>query len=532
MDERKGDWAMKTVWHNGKIYTMRHEGEQVEAILTFGGKVIQIGTYHTLKEEADREVNLQGAVMYPGFIDNHMHMIGHGERLRNVDLSTVHSAEEMLTVLRNAAKNLAKDEWLIGEGWDENQFEENMIPTAKQLNEVTENPIYLKRTCRHAALVNETALQLANIDDQTKNPDDGEIVRDEAGHATGYLLEGAQQLVFQLLAEPTVNQLTTSLRIAVDHLLSVGLTGAVTDDLGYYASYERPLQAFKQVVTDDNPFRARLLRRSTVFQQMMEDDITVAQPWLTLGEMKFFIDGFLGGRTALLRAPYCDALETKGIAVHTDEEIEQLVKMARAYGEAVAVHAIGDGAVEKIVHLLEKYPPSYGKRDRLIHVNVLSDELVERMLALPIVLDIQPVFVSSDFPWVMERLGKNRLDWAYAWRKLIDKGFICGAGSDAPIEDVNPLYGIYAAVTRRKIGETHSGYLPEEKLTRYEAVQLFTTGSAATIGLAHVRGKIDVGYDADFTILDRDLFTVPEEEIVQATVEMTIIAEEVRYKRK
>lgn len=524
--------CMKTVWHNGLIYTMGHEGECVEALLTFGGKIVDIGSYESLKKTADREIDLQGAVMYPGFIDNHMHMIGQGERLRNVDLSTVRSADEMLEVVRKAAEKLGPNEWLIGEGWDENQFETKVIPTARQLNKITTQPIFLKRTCRHAALVNETALALANIDDSTKDPTNGEIVRDEAGRATGYLLEGAQQLVFQFIEEPSVEQLTASLNASVDHLLSVGLTGAVTDDLGYYDSYEGPLQAFQQVITNDNPFRAYLLRRHTVFQQMMEDGVSVEQPWLTFGEMKFFIDGSLGGRTALLRSPYCDAKETKGIAVHTDEEIEQLVKMARAYEEAVAVHAIGDGAVEKILQVLEKYPPVYGKRDRLIHVNVLDDALVERMLALPIVLDIQPIFVSSDFPWVMERLGEERLTWAYAWKKLIHKGFICGAGSDAPIEDVNPLFGIYAAVTRRKIGETHEGYLPEEKLTRYEAVQLFTTGSAATMGLAQVRGKIDIGYDADFTIIDRDLFTIPIEEIPQANIEMTVVAGEVRYKRE
>ena len=206
------------------------------------------------------------------------------------------------------------------------------------------------------------------------------------------------------------------------------------------------------------------------------------------------------------------------MAVHTDEEIDALVALARNYGEAIAVHVIGDAAVEKALDAIEKHPVPEGKRDRLIHVNVLRDDLVERMEKLPVVLDIQPIFVSSDFPWVMDRLGEDRLDWAYAWKKLLDRGFICGGGSDAPIEEVDPLLGIYAAVTRRKPGETHEGYLPDEKLSRFEAVCLFTTGSAATIGKATVRGKIAVGYDADFTVLDKDLFEVDEEEILDANV--------------
>ena len=247
------------------------------------------------------------------------------------------------------------------------------------------------------------------------------------------------------------------------------------------------------------------------------------------GEMKFFIDGALGGKTALLSKPYSDTPETSGMAVHTDEEIEELVKLARKYNEAIAVHVIGDGAVEKALDAIEKHPAPEGKRDRLIHVNVLRDDLVKRMEKLPVVLDLQPVFVSSDFPWVMDRLGEDRLDWAYAWKKLLDRGFICGGGSDAPIEEADPLLGIYAAVTRRKPGETHEGYLPSEKLSRFEAVHLFTVGSVATIGKGDVRGKIQENFDADFTILDTDLFTVEDEGILDAKVVMTVVAGEVVY---
>ena len=151
--------------------------------------------------------------------------------------------------------------------------------------------------------------------------------------------------------------------------------------------------------------------------------------------MKFFIDGALGGKTALLSEPYTDTPETSGMAVHSDEEIDGLVALARSYEEAVAVHIIGDAAVEKVLDAIEKYPVPGGKKDRLIHVNVLRTDLVERMEKLPVVLDIQPIFVSSDFPWVMDRLGEDRLDWAYAWKRLLDRGFVCGGGSDAPVEE-------------------------------------------------------------------------------------------------
>ena len=186
------------------------------------------------------------------------------------------------------------------------------------------------------------------------------------------------------MPEPTEESLTRALRKSVDDLLSLGLTGAVTDDLGYYGDYPNPLQAFKNVIGAEKKFRAHLLRRSTVFAQLMEDKATYDEPWIEPGEMKFFIDGALGGKTALLSEPYADTPETSGMAVVTDEEIDALVALARKHGEAIAVHVIGDAAVEKALDAIEKHPVPEGKRDRLIHVNVLRDDLVERMEKLPV----------------------------------------------------------------------------------------------------------------------------------------------------
>lgn len=521
---------MKTLWYNGTMYTMEQEGDQVEALLTENGKISVVGTYEDLKEQADNEIDLQGSVLYPGFADSHMHMIGHGEKLLSLDLSKASSADEMMDMLMNAYPDLKSDEWFIGEGWNENNFPDKKILTRHELDKVTDSPMVLKRTCRHAALANSKALELAGISKDTLDPEDGVIMRDADGEPTGYLKEGAQEIVLALIPEPTEESLTRALQKSVDDLLSLGLTGGVTDDLGYYGDCKNPLQAFKNVIGEQKKFRAHLLRRSTIFKQLMEEQATYNEPWIEPGEMKFFIDGALGGKTALLSKPYADTPETSGMTVVTDEEIDALVALARKYGEAIAVHVIGDAAVGKALDAIEKYPVPTGKRDRLIHVNVLREDLVERMEKLPVILDLQPVFVSSDFPWVMDRLGKDRLEWAYAWKKLLNRGFICGGGSDAPIEEVDPLLGIYAAATRRKPGETHEGYLPDEKLSRFEAVGLFTTGSAGTIGKADVRGKLAPGFDADFTVLDRDLFQVEDEEIVGANVVLTVVAGEVMYR--
>lgn len=522
---------MKTVWHNGTIYTMEIEGETVDAVLTENGRVMAAGDAETLKAQADQDIDLNGAVMYPGFIDSHMHMIGHGARTLQLDLSYAKSADEMLRQLAETTKDHPADEWFTADGWNENNFEDNRIVSKEELDAVCQSPMLLKRTCRHAALANSKALELAGITRETPNPGNGTIVRDSSGNATGLLLEGAADLVEAVIPVPDEAALTRALQASVEDLLARGITGAVTDDLGYYTDYRNPLQAFHNVIGEDKlKFRAHLLRRATVFEQLMEDGASYDEPWIHGGEMKFFIDGALGGRTALLSEPYADDPGNSGMAVLTDDEIHNLVALARKYGESVAVHTIGDEAVEKVLDAIEADPPAEGKKDRIIHVNVLRDDLVDRLSQLPVILDIQPVFVPSDFPWAKDRLGEDRMDWAYAWKRLLDRGFICGGGSDAPVEEVDPLLGIYAAAYRRKPGETHDGYLPEEKLSRYESVALFTSGSAATIGKAGSRGKIAEGFDADFTILDRDLLTVESEDMLTAKTVMTVVAGEIMYK--
>lgn len=196
----------------------------------------------------------------------------------------------------------------------------------------------------------------------------------------------------------------------------------------------------------------------------------------------------------------------------------------------VAIHTIGDLSLEYVIDALELHPPAEGLRDRIIHCQLAREELIERMKQLPAIIDIQPVFVSSDFPSVIEKLGEHRLRYAYAWKTLLDAGLHCNGGSDAPIEQVNPFLGIYSAVTRRSFIDGVC-YMPEERLTVYEAVSLFTTGSAYAIGKEAKRGKIAKGYEADFTILDRNIFEIEAEEIKEVQAEMTVIDGKIVYRK-
>lgn len=521
---------MATVWHGGTIYTMASEGEKVQALLVDEGIIKGSGTYEELKQQATAEIDLQGKTLYPGFVDSHLHMIGHGEKLMRVDLSKIDSSEDMREQLVLLADDLKEGEWLIGEGWNENNFPDRKIFHRLELDEISQNPMLLKRVCRHAILANSTALALAGITKDTPDPEGGVIVRDKEGEPTGYLLDAAQELVAEHVPPVSVDYLTKALRVSVDNLLSLGLTGGHTEDMAYYGHFSKPLQAFKNVVGNEVKFRAHLLRHHQAFEEMMET-ATYAEPFVDPGPMKIFGDGSIGGRTAWLSKPYNDDPSTDGVAIHSDEALKDLVATARKHGEAIAIHVIGDMALEKALDAIELHPVPAGKRDRLIHTIVVREDLVERMKKLPVVLDLQPSFVTSDFPWVVERLGEERLEWAYAWKKLLDAGIICSGGSDAPIEEVNPLLGMYDAVTRRNPGETHEGYMPEEKLSRFEAIRLYTVGSAEAICKEDVRGKIKEGFDADFTVVDRDLFEGAPEQFLEAQIEMTVVAGEIMYNR-
>ncbi|WP_209122148.1 amidohydrolase [Alkalihalobacillus sp. BA299] len=528
---------MATLWYGGTFYTMKKEGEQVEAVLTDRGKIKALGTMNELESQFESEitkrVNIDGGFAYPGFVDSHLHMIGHGERLLRLDLSEVQSADRMKELLMEKVNEADEGEWVIGEGWNENNFSDRKIFHYTELDEIAPNhPMLLKRICRHALLANSKAMELANITKETVDPQGGVIVRDTNGQPTGYLLDEAQELIKQVVPEESADYLHKALTKSIDDMLRLGLVGGHTEDLSYYGSPERPLRAFNQVIDGQTrKFRAHLLVHHQVaktVQHQFEASFK-NHPYIELGAIKIFADGALGGRTALLSSPYNDAPDTNGVAIHSEEDLLEIVKLARTMKKPVAIHTIGDLAVEYALNAIEKYPLIGELPDRLIHVQVLRSELIDRLKKLPVILDIQPSFIASDFPWVEERLGYDRLSLSFAWKTLLNEGLVCAGGSDAPIESVDPLLGIHAAVTRRKVSEDHIGYLPEQKLSMFEAIKLYTSGSAAAINAQDRLGLIDKGFMADFTIFEKDLFQLDGNAIIEANPIMTVVDETVMY---
>lgn len=535
----KGDETVGTLWYGGNIYTLQAENHQVEAVYSKDSLIIAVGTKAELEDKFGSEmmikVDLQGDTMLPGFVDSHMHLIGHGERLIRLDLASYHSKAEVLAAVKKYSESIPNGDWIIGEGWNENLWGTNReLIYANDLDKLVPNhPVLLKRVCRHALVANSLALKAASIDEYTVCPPGGVIEKDEEGKPNGLLKDRAYDLVFQAIPTVSESYLQKALREAIKDAYKLGLTGAHTEDLNYYGGFERTFHTFKRVIEEEgHRFRAHLL----VHHEVIDDLISAGghfqsgNEWVEFGAMKIFADGALGGRTALLSHPYADDPSTSGVAIFSQEQLNNLVKKARDYEMPIAVHAIGDLAFEMVLNAIEKHPLTTEGRDRLIHAQILREELIDRAKKLPLILDIQPRFLAADFPWVIERIGAEREGCYYAWKTLLMKGLPCAGGSDAPIEPLNPFLGIHAAVTRTNIDDPDKiVYNANECLTVYEAVSLFTKGSAFAACHEINRGIIKEGNIADFTILQEDIFKINPDQIADVTVSKTVIGGEIVY---
>ncbi|RIW35735.1 amidohydrolase, partial [Bacillus salacetis] len=530
---------MGTLWYNGTFYTMTGEGASVEAVFTEDGVIQGAGSLHEIEADFSgsitKRIDVQGNTVFPGFVDSHMHLIGHGETLIRLDLSKMTTKEQVLLAVKEKAQNTPEGNWVIGEGFNENLWVNSEVVTRQEIDEVVpDQPVMLKRICRHAMVANSKALELAGIHEDSVNPPGGVIERDEAGRLNGVLKDTAQDLLVDALPSPTGEYLEAAMTKAVENCWRLGLVGGHTEDLSYYGNFKKTYQTFLNVIErDGRKFRSHLLVHQAVIDDWKDAGFSFmgGTELVEFGAMKIFADGALGGRTALLSHPYNDDPSTNGVAIHTQENLAALVKKAREYKLPIAVHTIGDKAFENVLEVVEANPSYNGRRDRFIHAQLLRRELIDRIKGLPLILDIQPRFVPSDFPWVIERIGEENMEYNYAWKTLLDEGIPCAGGSDAPIEPVDPLLGIHAAVTRTNpLDPERTVYMEEQKLSMYEAVSLFTKGSAYACHHEHDHGMIKKGYKADFTVLPKDLFQIGADELLEMEVEMTVVDETIVYK--
>ncbi|MBS3681954.1 amidohydrolase [Ornithinibacillus massiliensis] len=531
---------MRKIFINGKFYTFDPVKPCVEAVVVEEGRFIDMGTKEEITSywgSYETEiVDLGGKTVTPGLIDSHLHLSSIAINLLNLDVTGVTSKTSMLQIIKDKAANLSPGEWLVGRGWDENLFIDGGIPTINELDSVSpHNPLYIPRVCGHAALVNRKALEVCHYHRDMIMPQGGSIELDETlKQPTGLILESAADIFTAHIPEYSYDDLKGALRQAIKLAIRQGLTSVHTNDTNNLGGLHSTYRMFDELLNQEKlGLRCNLLIDYDYLDDLKESSMYAGygNETLTIGAVKLFADGAFGRRTALLSEPYADDPSNVGEAMHTNDELYDLVRKVRNLSMPIAVHTIGDKALENILDILDQFPV-VAYRDRLIHVQVLREDLINRLAVPSRIADLQPRFVVGDFPWVAERLGPKRMNLAYAWKTLLNSNVICAGGSDSPVEPMDPLLGIHAAVTRRAPGDRHKGWNSEEKLSMYDAFKLFTKMGAYPTNEETLKGTISRGKLADMTVYSTNPFEIDDpDELLETTIEMTIIGGDIHYQK-
>jgi len=533
------------LFHGGRIHV--RSGVSAEALLARDGRVAAVGRAADLARDAGRaeRVDLRGGLMTPGWFDAHVHFMWWGFQMAELDLRATKTIDEALAQIGSRARELAPGQWLTGGRFDKNAW--GRWPTAADLDRVTgDRPAIMRSRDGHARWLNTAALQLAKIGEDTVAPEGGAIFRDADGTPTGILQERANELADRAVPPATEADCDAATLRAQDEALKRGVTGVESlEQASSYAALRRihDRGELKVRALMGIPHRSLALSLPTTgtppqirdtapfdFDAALQTGMRTGQgdEWLQLGHVKFFTDGALGSQTAALEEPY-EGTDDRGILTFDPMELRTDVARAAAGGLAVAIHAIGDRAV----HIaLDAIAPtritSPALRQRLEHIQLVREEDLGRFGALGVIASMQPIHCTSDRDIADRYWGPKRTPRAYPWRTLLERGAVLAFGSDAPVEPIDPLLGIHAAVSRRRPGDKDA-WFPAQRLTADEAVHAYTAGAAYATGREKEWGTLEVGMRCDATVVDRDLAKLKENEILEAKVSGTITDGVVRY---
>jgi predicted amidohydrolase YtcJ len=533
---------LDTLLLNGRCYTMEHEGHLIEAIGIKDGVIRFTGSNEeALKWESKRVVDLQGKAVIPGMVDAHMHMYAYCQNLALVDLQGARSMGDMISLMQEKAKTTPKGNWIKGVNFDQSKFRENRFPTREDLDTISlDHPIVIKRCCLHAVVANSLALAKAGVDKDYRVTSGGIVEFQENGEPNGILREQATKIFDDLIPDPLldVDEKQRIMDQVLGEMSSKGVTGIHT-----YAAkiwqYNEDLDLYKSMAGEGTlPLRVTVCLDELFEPEVLsEADKSNPHRLVQYGAYKLFTDGSLGSRSAALKEPYSDDPTNKGFMVCSQEDLNHKIEVAYRMGLQPAIHAIGDAALGSTLTAIEKCLDTMkaeGMTDqaieerlpfRIIHVQMLDDVLLDRMKKLPLVLDIQPIFLCTDLNWIEDRIGQDRMKNAYAWKTLEENGFIQTGGSDCPVESYDPMLGVYAAVTRKDFNQEPSGgFYPEECLSVYQALSLFTKNPHYATGQEDVLGTLSQGKFGDLVVLDQDPFKIEPESLLNIQVLKTIVA--------
>lgn len=521
-----------TVIYNVNGYTIGSDGglHTFEAIAFKDGKILETGAINALLETYTHALHLdyEGKTMLPGLIDAHAHIMGLGESLLRVNLAGSATLEEARQRVADYADEYDDLQWITGRGWNQTHWPENEFPTAADLDEiVSDRPVFLRRVDGHAAWVNTLALELAGIDEDTADPQGGAILRNEDGSATGILIDRAMYLISEHIPAPDENEQRRALDLALENITRLGITGV--HDAGVSSSAFRLYQEYASRDRLTTRIYGLISGAGATFDELSADGPYVSvDDMLTLRSVKLYSDGALGSRGAALKEDYSDEPGNRGLLFDTEDAFFEQIKKVTDAGFQAGVHAIGDKANYVILNAFERVNAEFanhGLRHRIEHAQIVDVEDIPRFAELGLIASMQPTHATSDMNMAEDRVGPDRIRGGYAWRTFLDLGVVVASGSDFPVEEVNPFYGLHSAVTRTDHdGNPLGGWYSEMAMNREEALRSFTL-DAAYAGHAEDRlGTLETGKWADFIIIDEDYFNMDESQIFAVNVLETWVA--------
>ncbi|MGD9347347.1 MAG: amidohydrolase [Candidatus Aminicenantes bacterium] len=529
-----------TIYINGHVLTMDDENPEVGAFAISQGKILSIGTSEEIAgayPEAD-VVDLERKTVMPGIIESHGHLLSLGQSFLELNVEGIETPDDVVLKVKERVKNVQTGEWITGWGWDEGAWAKS-YPTNRELSEVSpENPVYLRGLHGFACWANAKALELAGIDKDTPNPENGEIIKDpQTGKPTGILTNEAQDLLTGHIPPMTVTQTEKALKLAIEECLKYGLTS-----IHEARTTTKMLEALNSL-KNKKELKSRIYVMLDCTEQELIETYFESGPsvdpenFLTVRCIKIFVDGALGSRGAAMIEPYSDAPDEKGLVVTPEDEVYRLSKRALQCGLQVAIHAIGDRAnritLNAFQRALEENPDVKDHRFRLEHAQVVALEDIPKFAPLGVVLSMQPPHATSDMPWAETRVGPERIKGAYAWRSFWDSGVHMTLNSDFPGETLDPFVGMYTAMTRQTPENIpEGGWYPEQCLQRDEVLKAYTIEAAYSGFEEDIKGKIVPGMLADFIVLSGDILNIPVKEFLDIKVQQTYLGGRLVYERQ
>src|SRR5213594_3537476 len=531
------------VFVNANVYTVNEKQPRAEAIAVKGDRIVFVGSNANAKRfqgASTRVIDLHGETVVPGMTDAHYHFIGVGQREMNLNLEGITNLEAFLAKVKERVDKAKPGEWVTGRGWIETFWKPPVFPTRWDLDRISpNNPVFLTRADGHGAVANSAALKIGGVTKDSKDPFGGRILRDkQTGEPVGMLLDNAQAFVSRHIPPPTQAEIEQAMILANNRSIQLGLT-QIQDPGGSYRDvdlYQKlygegklKLRIYK-AVSGPGPEAQHLLREGPIIEAFNNH--------FNLRTIKVVSDGALGSRGAALLEPYSDMPDSKGFLRVKEEDLLPMLKEALQKGIQVETHAIGDYANRFILDEYEKALDAVPKSQRKIaeprwrdeHSQIVNPADIPRFAKLGIIPSMQASHAIGDLHFAPSRLGLERLNGAYAWNSFLKSGVIVPGGSDAPVERGEPMIEFYAAVARKDIrGFSGAGWHPEEKVTRQDALKMFTIWPAYVAFEERLRGSIEVGKLADLTILSGDIMKIPEMEVLKTRCVMTVIGGEIVY---